>query len=30
MAADSAETATRLTAAGLTVGTLAYMPPEML
>jgi dienelactone hydrolase/tRNA A-37 threonylcarbamoyl transferase component Bud32 len=30
MSADSAETATRLTAVGLTVGTLAYMPPEML
>ena len=30
MADDDAETATRLTAAGVTIGTLAYMPPEML
>jgi len=30
MLADSRETATRLTGAGTTVGTLAYMPPEML
>ena len=29
MAGDAAETATRLTAAGVTIGTLAYMPPEM-